>query len=52
MRRVGVEEWVIRVVKAIYENAKSCVHLNRQLSGEFNMKICVYQGAVLRPLFP
>ena len=25
MRRVGVEEWVIRAVKAMYVNAKSCV---------------------------
>ena len=50
MRRVGVEEWVIRAVKAMYENAKSCVHVNGQFSDEFNIKVGVHQGAVLSPL--
>ena len=50
MRRVGVEEWVIRAVKVMYENAKSCVRVNGQFSDEFNIKFCVHQGAVLSPL--
>ena len=40
MRRVGVEEWVIRAVKAMYENTKPCVHVNGQFSNKFNIKDC------------
>ena len=47
MRRVGVEEWVIRVVKAMYENPKSCVRVDGQFSDKFNIKAGVHQGAVL-----
>ena len=50
MRTVGVEEWVIHVVKAMHENAKSCVHLNSQFSDEFNTKVGVHPGAALHPL--
>ena len=50
MRRVGVEEWVIRAVKAMYENTKSSVYLNGQFSDEFSIKVGVHQGAVLSPL--
>ena len=50
MRRVGVEEWVIRAVKAMYENDKSCVRVNGQFSDEFNIKVGVHQSAVLSPL--
>ena len=50
MRRVGVEEWVIRAVKAMYVNAKSCVCVNGQFSDEFNIKVCVHQDDVLSPL--
>ena len=42
MRRVGVEEWVIRAVKAVYENTKSLVRLNGQFSDEFNIKVGVH----------
>ena len=50
MRRPGVDEWVIRAVKAMYENAKSCVHVNGQFSDKFNIKVSFHQGAVLSPL--
>ena len=40
MKRVGVEEWVIRAVKAMYENTKPCVHVNGQFSNKFNIKDC------------
>ena len=49
MRRVVVEEWVIPAVKAMYENAKSCVRVNDQFRNEVNIKVGVHQGAVLSP---
>ena len=42
MSRAGVEEWVILAVKAMYENTKSCVHLNGHSSEEFNPEIGVH----------
>ena len=50
MRRAGIKEWVMLAVKAMYENAKSCVRLNGQFSDKFNIKIGVHQGAVPSPL--
>ena len=50
MRRAGVKEWVTHALKAIYENAKSCVRVNGQFSDEFNIKVGVHEGAVLSPL--
>ena len=50
MRRVGVEEWVIRAVKAMYENANSCLRVNGQFSDELNIKVGVHQGAALSSL--
>ena len=43
----NISEWVIHAVKAIYENAKSCVHLNDQFSDKFNIKVGIDQHAVL-----
>ena len=50
MRKVGVEEWVVRVVQVMYENAKSKVRLNEKLSKESNIKVGFHQGTVLSPL--
>ena len=46
----SVEEWVIRAVKVMYGNAKSCVRVKGQFSDEFNIKFGVHQGAVRSPL--
>ena len=50
MRKLGVEEWLIEVVKSMYENAKSKVHLGSKLSSDFNVRVGVHQGSVLSPL--
>ena len=50
MRKLGVQEWVISVVKSMYENARSKVRLGSDLSEEFNVKVGVHQGSVLSPL--
>ena len=50
MRKLGVEEWVVRIVKAMYVKAKSKVRLNGLLSDEFDVKVGVHQGSVLSPL--
>ena len=35
---LGVEEWLIRVVQALYTNARSCVQINGTLSEELGVE--------------
>ena len=50
IRKLGVEEWLVRVVKSLYENARSRVRVNDTFSDEFEVKVRVHQGSVLSPL--
>ena len=50
MRKLGVEEWIVRVVQAMYANARSRVRVNGTFSDDFEVKVGVHQGSVLSPL--
>ena len=50
MRRVRVDEWLIRTIQAMYTNAKSSVRINGQFSSCFDVQVGVHQGSVLSPL--
>ena len=50
MRKVGVEEWIVRIVKAMYIISKSKVCVNGMYSDEFGVEVGVHQGSVLSPL--
>ena len=50
LRKVGLEEWIIQVVKAMYENAKSAVNINGTIGDPFPVKVGVHQGSILSPL--
>jgi hypothetical protein len=50
MRKLRVEEWLIRLVKCMYTNARSRVRVNDTYSDEFSVKVGVHQGSVLSPL--
>ena len=50
MRRVGVDEWLIRTIQAMYTNAKSSVRINGHFSSCFDVQIGIHQGSVLRSL--
>ena len=50
MRRLGVPEWLVCTVQALYANAKSKVRVNGNFSHELDVKVGVHQGAVLSPL--
>ena len=47
LRSVGVEEWAIRVIQGLYNNARSRVRVNGQYSEEFGVGVGVHQGSVL-----
>ena len=50
MRKLGVEEWIVTTVKAMYGNARSRVRVGGSYSKEFGVKVGVHQGSVLSPL--
>ena len=50
MRKLGVEEWLVKVVQAMYEFPRSSVRVNGNFSKEFPVKVGVHQGSVLSPL--
>ena len=50
MRKVGVEEWIVHLVQAMYNNARSQVRVGCEYSEEFEVGVGVHQGSVLSPL--
>ena len=50
LRKLGVEEWIVRLVKGTYANARSRVRVGEGFSKEFEVKVGVHQGSVLSPL--
>ena len=47
MRKLGVEEWVVRLVEGMYTNTRSRVCVGNGFSEEFEVRIGVHQGSVL-----
>ena len=50
LRKLGVEEWIVRLVQGMYTNARSGVRVGEGFSKEFEVKVGVYQGSILSPL--
>ena len=50
LRVVGVPEWLVKVVQAMYVGARSRTRVNSSSSEEFEVKAEVHQGSVLSPL--
>ena len=50
LRKLGVEEWIVRLVQGRYANARSRVRVREGYSEEFEVKVDVHQGSVLSPL--
>ena len=50
LRKLGVEEWIVRLVQGMYANARSHVRVGEGYSEEFEVKVGVHQGSVLSPL--
>ena len=47
LRKLGVEEWIVRLVQGMYAYARSHVHVGEGYSEEFEVKVGVHQGSVL-----
>ena len=47
---VGLPEWLVKVVQAMYVCARSRTRVNSSFSEKFEVKVGVHQGSVLSPL--
>ena len=50
LRCLGVDEWRVSVIKAMYEDATTTVRVNGRESKAFSVRVGVHQGSVLSPL--
>ena len=50
LRKQCVDEWLIRIVMALYTKACTVVITDDGLSESFDVKVGLHQGSVLRPL--
>ena len=50
MRKLGIDEWIVNLVQAMYNNVKSQVRVNGSYSESFGVRVGVHQGSVLSPL--
>ena len=50
LRKLGVDEWLIRTVMALYTEACTVVRTYAGLSKSFEVKVGLHQGSILSPL--
>src|SRR6184192_4216860 len=50
LRHVGVEEWMVNVIKSMYDGVTTAVKRNGEESEIFEVKVGVHQGSVLSPI--
>src|SRR6266516_1424633 len=50
LRRVGVDEWIVNVIKSMYEGVTTSDKMNGEESVNFEVKVGVHQGSVLSPI--
>ena len=50
LRVVGVDEWIVKAIQAMYVGVTTAVILRDEESKEFGVKVGVRQGSVLSPL--
>ena len=50
LRKLDVEEWIVRLVQGMYADARSRVRVGKGYSEEFEVKVGVHQGSLLSPL--
>ena len=50
LNSLGVDDWIVSVIKAMFEDATTRVKLNGRESRVLGVKVGVHQGSVLSPL--
>ena len=47
MRKLGIDEWLVRLVQSMYKDARSRVRVGDGYSEKFGVGVGVHQGSVL-----
>ena len=50
MRKLGIDEWLVRLVQSMYTDVRSRVRVGNGYNEEFGVAVGVHQGSVLSPL--
>ena len=50
MRKIGIDEWLVRLVQSMYKDVRSRVRVGDGYSKEFGVGVGVHQGSVLSRL--
>ena len=50
MRKLGVNEWLIRTFMAMYKNSNSVIRINSNMGEKFCVRVGVHQGSVVSSL--
>ena len=50
MRKLGIDEWLVRLVQSMYKDVRSRVRVGDGYSEEFGVGVGVHQGSILSPL--
>ena len=50
LRVMGVDEWIVNIIKIMYEGVTTAVKFRDGESKELEVKVGVHQGSVLSPL--
>ena len=50
VRKLGIDEWLVRLVQSMYKDVRSRVRVGDGYSEEFGVGVGVHQGSVLSPL--
>ena len=50
MHKLGIDEWLVRLVQSMYKDVRSRVRVGDGYSEEFGVGVGVHQGSVLSPL--
>ena len=45
LRKLGVEEWIVRLIKGMYANERSHVRVGEGYCEEFKVKVSVHEGS-------
>lgn len=49
LRKLGVDEWIVREIMAMYRGSRAAVCVGGENSEEFEVTVGVHQGSVLSP---
>ena len=50
MRKLGIDEWTVSLVKVMYDDPNSKVRVNSWFSEKHELTVGVHQGSILSPL--